>query len=251
MSNKELIASETNELNIYGQVAKEIENVWRLPQSHLNKVKSTYATMNAKHGLFANVPIICKGESCPYIGTCTVDILNLPVGYRCPIEIGAIIARFEKLCEEFNVTEKDAVDLGQIKQLVDIEVMIMRCDSKMAISGDFIEETLKDVSKTGTPIYEKTVTQANQFKMTLLDKHSKLLKDLAATRSSKKDAGKDDDASQVASLIMKRVHEISSNLGMQTQQVLNADYSDTYDDTVVYEEDLYEEGLEENLQDEV
>ena len=245
--NDELMTRENG--GIHQQATKEIENIWRLPQSHIDKVKSTYATMNSKHGLFANVPIICKGESCPYIGTCTVNILDLPIGYRCPIEIGAIVARFEQLCLEFGVTEKDAVDLGQIKQLVDIEVMIMRCDSKMAISADFIEEVLKDVTKTGTPIYEKVVTQANQFKMTLLDKHSRLLKDLAATRSSKKETNNDDDASKVASLIMKRVQEVSSNLGMRAQDVLNADYyDDPNDDTVIYEDDVTEEVIEEQLQ---
>lgn len=242
-----LATQELNGLNnMHEKAINDIQNVWRLPAGHIDKVKSTYATMNAKHGLFANVPIICKGERCPYIGTCTVDILNLPTGYRCPLEIGAIMARFESYCDEFNVSEKNAVDLGQIKQLVDLEVMIMRCDSKMAISADFIEETLKDVTKTGTPIYEKVVTQANQFKMTLIDKHGKILKDLAATRSSKKDTGNDDDASKVASVLMKRVHEISSQLGMQTQEVLNADYYEEVDDgSVIDESELYEDFAEE------
>lgn len=238
----------TELIGIHEKAVNDIKNVWRLPEGHVDKVKSTYAVMNSTHGLFSNVPIICKGEGCPYIGTCTVNILDLPTGYRCPIEIGAIMARFESYCQEFDVNERNSVDLGQIKQLVDLEVMIMRCDSKMAISADFIEETLKDVTKTGVPIYEKVVTQANQFKMTLIDKHGRILKDLAATRSSKKDNGGGDDASKAASVIMKRIHEVSSQLGLQTQDVLNADYYDsgTEDDgTVIDESDLYEASYEE------
>lgn len=229
---------------IHANAITEIQNIWRLPAKHIAQVKDTVEITNAKHGLFANVPIICKGEGCPYLGTCTVSIVDLPIGYRCPIEIGAIMARFERYCEEFEVTEADAVDLGQIKQLVDIEIMIMRCDSKMAVSADFIEESLKDVTKTGVPIYEKVVTQANQFKMTLLERHGRLLKDLAATRSSKKETKTDNDASKVASLIMKRVQEVSQSLGTSSQEVLEADYHEdlSYDGTVIDEEDyIYDE----------
>ncbi len=228
---------------IFGTSINEIQNIWRLPPQHVAQVKNTVETMNSRHGLFANVPIICKGESCPYLGTCTVPIMNLPTGYRCPMEIGAIFSRFERYCEEFEVTEENAVDLGQIKQLVDLEVMIMRCDSKMALSADFIEETLKDVTKNGTPIYEKVVTQANQFKLTLLERHSRLLKDLNATRSSKKEAKIDNDASKVASIIMKRVQEVSSSLGVSSQDVLEVDYQDdAYAGTVIDERD-YEDGV--------
>lgn len=231
--------NELLEAGIHQAAIVEIQNIWRLPQQHIAQVKNTYDITNSKHGLFTNVPIICKGEGCPYIGTCTVPVINLPQGYRCPIEIGAIMARFERYCEEFGVTERNAVDLGQIKQLVDIEIMIMRCDSKMAMSSDFIEESLKDITKTGVPIYEKVVTQANQFKMTLLERHARILKDLAATRSSKKEKGVEDDASKVASIIMKRVQEVSQQVGVSAKDVLEADYYDdpNYDGVVIDEED--------------
>lgn len=240
MSN-ELTQAELQLAGIHEQAVKEIQNIWRLPTKHIMQVKNTVEVTNSRHGLFANVPIICKGENCPYLGTCTVPIIDLPIGYRCPIEIGAIMARFERYCEEFDVSEENAVDLGQIKQLVDIEIMIMRCDAKMAMSADFIEESLKDITKTGVPIYEKVVTQSNQFKMTLLDRHAKILKDLAATRASKKENKVNDDASKVASIIMKRVQEVSQSLGTSSQEVLEADYQEDsrYDGTVI-DEDEYE-----------
>lgn len=230
---------------IYEHSVKEIQNIWRLPTKHVTQVKNTVEVMNSRHGLFANVPIVCKGEACPYVGTCTVPITDLPTGYRCPIEIGAIFARFERYCEEFDVTEENAVDLGQIKQLVDLEVMIMRCDSKMAMSADFIEEVLKDVTKKGVPIYEKQITQANQFKLTLLERHARILKDLAATRSAKKEQKIDNDASKVASIIMRRVQEVSSTLGVSSQEILEADYHDdsAYDGTVIDERDFDDTGV--------
>ena len=236
---------ELKQAGICESAVKDIQNIWRLPTKHIKQVKQTVETTNSRHGLFTNVPIVCKGESCPYIGTCTVPITDLPTGYRCPIEIGAILARFERYCEEFEVTEANAVDLGQIKQLVDIEVMIMRCDSKMAMSADFIEESLKDVTKNGTPIYEKVVTQANQFKLTLLERHARILKDLNATRASKKEQKIDNDASKVASIIMRRVQEVSSNLGMSAQEVLEADYHEdpNYDGNVIDENDYDESGV--------
>lgn len=238
---------------IHQAAMSEIQNIWRLPQKHIAQVKQNYDISNSRHGLFANVPIICKGEACPYLSTCTVSILDLPTGHRCPMEIGAIMARFERYCEEFEVTEKNSVDLGQIKQLVDIEIMIMRCDSKIAKSSDFIEESLKDVTKNGVYIYEKVVTQENQFKMTLLERHARILKDLAATRSSKKDKGVADDASQVASLIMKRVKEVSQQVGVSSQDVLEADYYDdpNYDGVVIDEDDYesYADVVEEGEED--
>lgn len=230
---------------------QEVQDLWRLPSGYSDIVKRTVSQTRSKHGLFANVPIICKGERCPYLGTCSVDILNLPKGYRCPIEIGSIMARFEWYCQEFRVSEVDAVDLGQIKQLVDLEIMIMRCESNMALSADFIEETIKDLTKNGTPIYEKNITKANEFKITLMERHSKILKDLNATRSSKKETGPTDDASKAASIIMKRINDIAVQNGSSKQEVLEANY---YDDScngiVIDEEELIADYVVEESGDE-
>jgi type IV pilus biogenesis protein CpaD/CtpE len=85
------------------------------------------------------------------------------------------------------------------------------------------------------------VTQASQFKLTLIERHSKILKDLAATRSSKKDKKIEDDASKTASILMRRVQELATGLGVKSQDVLEVDYDEDYaDDTIIDERDYDE-----------
>lgn len=218
-----------------------IQDLWKLSPSATSAITTCVAQSNNRYSLLSNIPIRCKGQACPYLGTCTVDINILPIGERCPIEIATLLTRFEKYCNELGITDDMTVDLGQIKELVDLEVMILRCDSKIASSVDFVEEALRDVTKGGVYIYEKVVSQEAQYKMTLYERHSKILKDLNATRSNKKNSDDLADASKAASLLMRRIKEVTAVDGMSIDDVLDVSYTPTDDDYIITEDEFENE----------
>lgn len=215
----------------------EIQNMWKLSPLAMSKVQQVAVTANSRYALLANIPVKCKGDQCPYFGTCSIDMLSLPVGERCPVEIATLLTRFEKYCNELEITDDMPVDMGQVKELIDLEIMILRCDSKMAMSVDFVEDSLVDVTKGGVYIYEKKVTQEAQFKLSLYERHSKILKDLNASRASKKEAGLVDDASKAAATLMRRIKEVSNSVGGTMDEVLDASYTVQEDEYVILEED--------------
>lgn len=215
---------------------QEIQAMWKMPAQHVAGVTKTATIINSKHGMLSGVPIVCKGDQCPYKDTCMIDIADRIVGSRCPQEIGALLARFSNLCRELEVGQEDFVDLGQVKELVDIEIMIMRCDNKMAIDADFIEKSVKDIAKNGRVLYENKISQAVELKLSLIEKHSKLLKDLNASRSSKKESNLNLDPSQTAAQLIQKAKELDIMLKNAPIEVIEGEYVDVEEEFVTVDE---------------
>lgn len=210
-------------------VSPNIANMWGIPAAHIKHTQNAAAIVNTKHGLASGVPIICKDTECPYVATCRIDPQDRIRNTRCPMEIGALISRFEQLCHEFGIGETDYVDLGQIKELVDLEIMMLRCDNKMAIDASFIETSVKDIAKSGDIIYEDKISLATELKLTIIDKHSKILKDLNGTRSSKGHSLTTLDASLQAASLMERARELEIKLNDMSIEILDEEFYETED----------------------
>lgn len=215
----------------------DLQNMWKLPNSHIQAVQKVVAIRNTRHGLFSGVPIICKGLDCAYAATCMIDKADRIVGNRCPQEIAALLTRFEELCKEFDITEEDAVDMGQLKELVDLEIMMLRCDNKMADNSDILQKSIKDIAKNGRVLYEYKIDPVAEFKLNLIEKHSKILKDLNGTRDAKKGGGTTFDPSQTAAELIRKAKEIEEKMGAMAIEVVDSSFTEITDDDVsnIYE----------------
>ena len=158
----------------------------------ISEVNKNASLSTTKFGMLAKLPIVCKGPQCAFFDTCTVDPANITIGQRCPIEIGTIIARYTQYCRHFGVNienniiaDEDVIDATLIKDLVVIEMQQMRCESKIAMSGDFMEATLVDIDKKCNPYYQDQVSPASEHLLVLQEKKTKLLNQLNATRKDK------------------------------------------------------------------
>lgn len=170
----------------------EIQKIWQVPTATIAHISDASDKFRLKHGMFASVPIICKGADCPYFETCTIDPQHRLKGSRCAMEIGAIMSRYEMWCAHFNISlegatisKEDMTDASLVRDLVDNEIQTLRAENKIAISGDFIGLTLKEVDRSGKPYYEDAVSPASEYKMALLDKRYKILQLLNSTRKDK------------------------------------------------------------------
>lgn len=227
--------------DINQQAMAEIQAMWKMPTTQIASIKKMASIVSSKHGMLSGVPIICRGDDCAYQETCMIEYADRVVGSRCPQEIGALLSRFSNLCNELGVTVDDYVDLGQVKEVVDIEIMIMRCDNKMAIDANFIERSVKDIARNGKVLYENKISQAVELKLSLLERHSKLLKDLNASRNSKNVPVVVLDPSQTASMLIQKAKEIDARMRAMPINVVDEDYIDVEESSEIIETEVYEE----------
>lgn len=170
-----------------------INSVWNLNENSIREIEKQKKSKNIKHGMLASIPLICKGKKCPFFITCTANKEELEIDNRCVIEIGAIMARFEALCKHFKINtdeevkDEEVVDISMIRDIVDIEIQILRAENKIAINGDFIAEHIAQVDRDCNPYYEDIVHPAMEYKLKLIDSRVKLLQKLNATRKDKAD----------------------------------------------------------------
>lgn len=171
---------------------KNVSKMWIIPETSKGSLENINNVFKSKHGMFANIPLVCKGNNCPYFETCLVDAKDRLEGSRCLLEISAIITRFEEYCKHFGIeadgdeiNPKDLVDVSMIRDIVDLEIQILRAESKIAISGDFMAAHIAQVDKKCNAYYEDVIHPASEYKDKLVDKRLKILGKLNATRKDK------------------------------------------------------------------
>ena len=214
----------TNLPNLTNKNGAEITTaMWGISPAVIKEISNMNRVYSSKHGMFASVPIICKGPDCAYKEVCMVSQAQRVVGQRCPMEIAAILSRYEQWCMHFEINTsddvidaKDLVDATLIKDLVNIEVQILRAENKIAINGDFMADTLLDIDKKCQPYFGKIVAPETEFLMTLQDRKIKILNQLNATRKDKAADKRKESASDAAIEIFQKVKELERN-----QQVIN------------------------------
>lgn len=169
-----------------------MSNVWSLSGAVIQEINNASKMYASKHGMFASVPIICKAQDCQYYNTCIVDKTNRRLGQRCPAEIGAIITRYEYWCGQFDIDtnndlidERKLVDASLVRDLVNIEIQMMRAENRLAMSGDFMARVLLDIDKKCKAYWGYDVSPESNFLLTLQDKKIKILNQLNATRKDK------------------------------------------------------------------
>jgi len=188
-----------------------LPSFWGIDSVSISAVKTAVSVSNTRHGLMAAVPIICRGEDCPYAESCYIDstVRNVVANKqgRCPIEIATIVDRFEMYCNHFSIKdrEEDAVDMGMVRDLVDIEIQILRCDNKIAIDGDFIEDVIAGISNQGVPYNNPQLHLAWVQKEKLRNERYKVFKLLDSTRSdkAKKDMATNDASKKAVDLVSR------------------------------------------------
>lgn len=190
--------------------------MWNIQPALIKEISNMNKVYASKHGMFSSVPIICRGQDCAYKNVCMVSQQQRTVGQRCPMEIATILSRYEQWCEHFEIdtsqntiNSADLVDATLIKDLVNLEVQMMRAENKIALNGDFMADTLLDIDKKCNPYYGKIVSPEVEFLMTLQDKKVKILNQLNATRKDKASDKSKANGSDTAIRIFQEVQALA------------------------------------------
>lgn len=177
-------------LQAVSENAKKLNHsAWTTNPEAVQAIEIAKRLRQTKHGMYASVPIICKAEGCPYAEQCELQQMGMaPYGEKCPMEIAAIEDLFVRYCNDLNVNPEDPaqqVDAIMIKELVDLDVAMLRCDKKMAISADFILDQVVGVTEDGDAITRQELHPLTEYKEKLRAQKYKTLNLLNSTRKDK------------------------------------------------------------------
>lgn len=228
--------------------------MWGLTPAKTKQVSNISKVYFTKHGMFTAIPIICRGVDCVYKDVCMVDPSERTVGSRCPMEIAALITRFNQWCQHFGINidgesieSKDLVDATLIKDLVNTEIQILRAENKIALSGDFMGETLLEVDKKCNAYYGSIITPEAEFLMTLQDKKIKILNQLNATRKDKAADKRKEDASDEAVRIFQQMQELQRAQNKSKFDIMDIDF-DENGEIIKEDQDNFTEIVEETVE---
>lgn len=197
----------------------KVRKMWNIPKSQELRVRQSIDDNKFKFYQFAGIPLVCKGNNCKFKDTCTADPNDRIEGTRCLVEISTIVSRFEQLCTHFGISiegdtiaDKDCVDVAMIRDIIDIEIQMLRADNKIALSGDFMTEHIAQIDKKGNAYYEDIVHPAMDLKLKLKNERDKTFSKLNSTRKDKADMFKTQDYSAKA---MSLIDTIKQKAGME------------------------------------
>lgn len=214
------------ESNLENMLTKKEKNLpaaatstWKLSDKGKEAVSKALSLYNTEFGLYASIPMMCKGDECVYAQLFPELHEGLSEeGQRCPVEIALIMSKYEAYKKELEIQEEDAVDMSILRDVIDYDVQIVRAENKMAMEGDFVKDVVVGVNEAGVPLTQEQISQAAQYKANIQNKRNSALKMLNSTRKDK--------AGEKVSLVMDPSSYAKELLKDATITTVDADFEE-------------------------
>lgn len=183
---KMLEPTSPEELRLQALENIELPSTWKVSAETRGMIAQSLNIYNRTHGMYAAIPMMCRGQECPYAEICPMlDNGYEPTGSRCPLEIALIMKRHDEYVHEFSIDESNIVDMGLVKDLCDYDVQLFRAENRIAMEGDFIEHIVTTVTENGKEITNPQISKAAEYKERIMVKKHKVLQLMHSTRSDK------------------------------------------------------------------
>lgn len=185
----QLALAEAEELNNKLALFQQSQdNPWGYSQKGQVAKSAAMSMLSTKSGLYARIPITCKGEGCPYSESCALLAAGLePHGEKCAIETELIDRAFQGYQYDFGLEENASyTDLNIIKNIVSCDVMMERAQALIAQEGSAIEETYAGSNeKSGEDFYNRDISKALELYERHEKQRSRLYDMMLGTRKAK------------------------------------------------------------------
>lgn len=168
------------------EMERTAPSAWRLSPRGRTAVSRGVALFQTDFGLYAAIPMLCKGEECAY-ATLFPELHEGAVedGERCPVEVAFIMTKYDQYVQELEIQPQDAVDMSILRDLIDYDVQLLRADNKMALEGDFLKEQIVSIDEAGRPIFREDISATANYKDKIQTKRNRALELLNSTRKDK------------------------------------------------------------------
>lgn len=179
------------------------DNVWGMTEKGKRALRKSNHMNRLKHGMYAAIPILCKKKECPYTDVCYLDIEERPKGEKCPVEASTIEKLVDDYCQDLEVSKDDAIELSMVRNLIDIDISILRCNKKLAVDADIVKNVVVAVTENDTPITKPEIAKAYELQNRLVYQRNQLLRELNSTPKAKADSESNniEDASTIVAMM--------------------------------------------------
>jgi hypothetical protein len=168
--------------------------------------KQGKTSLRTKKMLFANIPMVCKGNDCPIKQDCPLfEVNEHPYGKKCPIEFNLIQDLLVSYMQELGVDHDNLLELAQVKQLISQEIQLLRIGGALAQEG-FITENVIGVDDVGNPIVRKELALPVEYEDKVLKRLKAGRDELIASRQAKVKAGQVQKDAMLA--LAETIHEL-------------------------------------------
>lgn len=173
----------------------DIDNLWGHSKASYEGKKAAMTMLSTKTGLYAKIPLVCKGSQCPYKDTCELLKYGLyKEGEKCSYETALIEMYYAKYKEEFGLDEPDATftDKMMVKDLIDCEIKMERSQALLISEQIPIKQEAVGVTENGDVIYKDEISKAYEIHERNAKRKERILDLMLATRAAKLKSKKDD-----------------------------------------------------------
>ena len=176
-------------------------------------------TMNTtKTGMFARIPIVCKGDSCPYSESCQLLPYDMaPQGEYCPVETTMVENHLAEYMKDFDIDEMSMADRCLLSEIIGFDVMLERCRGLMAKEGTPVIEILAGIAENGEEIRQPSVSKAWEAYEKISKKRDADYQLMLMTRKDKKKDKEDEEQSSLQTLL-SNMEDITVDVSEEAHQ---------------------------------
>ena len=174
------------------------DNPWGYSPAGLESKSAAMAMLSTKSGLYARIPITCKGGCCPYSESCMLLKYDMaPEGEKCALETALIEKNLEGYKRDFDLDPSSSfVDFTYVKELINTDIMIERAQALLTQEGIAVEEVYTGSNeRTGDDFFRKEVSKALEIYEKHCRRRDKILDNMLATRKAKAQMKQGDEKS--------------------------------------------------------
>lgn len=144
-----------------------------------------------KTGLHATYPIACKGDACPYGRSCFAlkNGIQPPYGEPCVLEADRIERLVTGYNDDFDFKECTLTDTLAINELIQLDILIARCQKLMAEEELPVTEIAIGETKHGDAITQPVTSRYYEAYERMSKRRSALVDELNASRKARKNLG--------------------------------------------------------------
>ena len=168
-------------------------NPWGLSPKAMTAKQAAMRALSTKTGLYANIPITCKGDACPYAETCKLLPYDLaPEGEYCPVEIAHVEQLAVGYYRDFDLDDMSMTDKSLLDEVIFLDIMLERCRAILAKEGTPVTDILIGMTERGEEIRQPNVSRAWEAYEKITKRKDQKLQLLAQTRNIKMKQGGDE-----------------------------------------------------------
>ncbi len=177
-------------------------NSWQYSAKGIQAKRAAKAINSLKNGLYARVPIICKGQGCPYASTCYLLKDDLaPEREPCPFEAEKVENLVKGYAKDFDIDDLSFTDTILLKEIIHCDIVIDRCMALMQEEGTPVIEMSMGCDKEGNEVFQPNVSKAWEALERISKKRNTDYQLMLMTRKDRKKDGEEDENNALDALL--------------------------------------------------